>query len=467
MNFRRFLERLFSPSDSALVDLTARDADPGNILTIVSVVYSTAAKTFSGPAVYITQAGDPLATSQANSVQSSSEAQTTQESSTEPSTDQDTTTSSAAASSPTSIPPSSASVASTTSDTSSAPGITMAPSTTQNTQSTAVQNAATNSASPTSAASGGLTPGAKAGLAFGFIILFALVGIGMFTLYRRHKRQHEAHERLDDEKMATTRPDALPRHPEPEPMMMAEAVPRSPETAPRLSIRPMTQFDPNLAANQRSIAAGAAQNSSAAPDLMPAAAAATVAAAAAAHKENTGLRKPGISAWERRGAERNAANDPTNPFGNHAETLSSSPPNASRPGTAQTADVPAPAPAAATSAPTAPRAPSPGINPADFPLPTSAPPSPNTATFAGQGKGSDGVATVVAGAAAKEPKEPKEPAPGPVHRVQMDFVPSMEDELEIRTGQLLRIKHEYDDGWVSPDPEIESRIDSEISRWSR
>jgi hypothetical protein len=25
----------------------------------------------------------------------------------------------------------------------------------------------------------------------------------------------------------------------------------------------------------------------------------------------------------------------------------------------------------------------------------------------------------------------------------------MEDELEIHTGQLLRIKHEYDDGWVS------------------
>jgi hypothetical protein len=49
----------------------------------------------------------------------------------------------------------------------------------------------------------------------------------------------------------------------------------------------------------------------------------------------------------------------------------------------------------------------------------------------------------------------------------MDFVPSMEDELETQTGQLLRIKHEYDDGWVSPDPEIESRIDFEIRRWSR
>lgn len=463
MNVRRFLERLFSTSDSALVDLTARDADPGNILTIVSIVYSTAEKTFSGPAVYVTQAGSPVATSQANSVQSSSEAQATQDSS-DSSTDQDTTVSSAAASSTTSSQPSSTSVASITSEASSASGITMAPSTTQDSQSTALQNAATNSASPTSAASGGLSGGAKAGLAFGLIILFALVGVGMFTLYRRYKRNHEAHERLDDEKMAMTRPDALPPHPAPEPVMMTEATPRSPEIAPRLSIRPMTQFDPNLA--------GGAPTS--APDLMPAAAAATVAAAAVAHKEKTGLRKPGVGAWERPGAEKNAANDPANPFGNHAETLSSSPPNASRPGTAQTADVPGHGPVAAASAPVAPRAPSPVINPADFPLPSSAPPSPNVATFTGQGKGSDGAAAAVAGAAAgvavagaASKANEKNPAPGPVHRVQMDFVPSMEDELEIHAGQLLRIKHEYDDGWVSPDSEIESRIDFEIRRWSR
>jgi hypothetical protein len=46
---------------------------------------------------------------------------------------------------------------------------------------------------------------------------------------------------------------------------------------------------------------------------------------------------------------------------------------------------------------------------------------------------------------------PKKAAPslGPVHRVQMDYIPSMKDELEIHTGQLLRIKHEYSDGWVS------------------
>ncbi|RAL66285.1 hypothetical protein DID88_005955 [Monilinia fructigena] len=35
-----------------------------------------------------------------------------------------------------------------------------------------------------------------------------------------------------------------------------------------------------------------------------------------------------------------------------------------------------------------------------------------------------------------------------VHRVQLDFAPSMDDELELKAGQLIRILHEYDDGWA-------------------
>lgn len=41
------------------------------------------------------------------------------------------------------------------------------------------------------------------------------------------------------------------------------------------------------------------------------------------------------------------------------------------------------------------------------------------------------------------------PANSAVHRVQLDFKPSMDDELELRAGQLIRLLHEYDDGWVS------------------
>jgi hypothetical protein len=39
--------------------------------------------------------------------------------------------------------------------------------------------------------------------------------------------------------------------------------------------------------------------------------------------------------------------------------------------------------------------------------------------------------------------------PSNVYRVQMDFNPSMEDELGLRAGTLARMLHEYDDGWVS------------------
>jgi hypothetical protein len=39
--------------------------------------------------------------------------------------------------------------------------------------------------------------------------------------------------------------------------------------------------------------------------------------------------------------------------------------------------------------------------------------------------------------------------PNNVHRVQLDFKPSMGDELELKAGSLVRMLHEYDDGWVS------------------
>lgn len=40
------------------------------------------------------------------------------------------------------------------------------------------------------------------------------------------------------------------------------------------------------------------------------------------------------------------------------------------------------------------------------------------------------------------------PPDATVHRVQLDFSPTMADELRIRAGQLVRILHKYDDGWV-------------------
>ncbi|KAF3935968.1 hypothetical protein ABW19_dt0208129 [Dactylella cylindrospora] len=39
-------------------------------------------------------------------------------------------------------------------------------------------------------------------------------------------------------------------------------------------------------------------------------------------------------------------------------------------------------------------------------------------------------------------------APSPVHRILVDFKPSMADELELNAGEVVRLLHEYDDGWA-------------------
>jgi len=36
----------------------------------------------------------------------------------------------------------------------------------------------------------------------------------------------------------------------------------------------------------------------------------------------------------------------------------------------------------------------------------------------------------------------------PVYRVQMEYIPGQADELELHVGGLVRMLHEYDDGWV-------------------
>jgi len=245
-----------------------------------------------------------------------------------------------------------------------------------------------------------------------------------------------------------THPDVLPRHPEPE--MTA--------TAPHLSLRPLTQFNPSLSDNQHVVHDGM-PTPTFASNLMPAAA-----TGPPTPKGSTGFRQPGTSAWERPGS-RSAANDPANPFGNHAETITS-PPNGSHPSTAQ-APTQTPTQPVVSPLSTPARAQSPqDVNPADFPLPNSGPGSPSAskfdtnvtgqparpdATSAAVGAAAGAVAGAAIATAASKNNSPKKPAPasGPVHRVQMDFIPSMDDELEIHSGQLLRIKHEYDDGWVS------------------
>jgi hypothetical protein len=63
--------------------------------------------------------------------------------------------------------------------------------------------------------------------------------------------------------------------------------------------------------------------------------------------------------------------------------------------------------------------------------------------------GAVGAAGIAGAMAAGRPSGPP-PGPNNVHRVQLDFKPSMSDELELKAGTLVRMLHEYDDGWVSP-----------------
>lgn len=81
-------------------------------------------------------------------------------------------------------------------------------------------------------------------------------------------------------------------------------------------------------------------------------------------------------------------------------------------------------------------------------MPLSAvPPSPAGTEFSmhsvgpGQSPGPSNSAAAIAAAGG--------PAQSAVHRVQLDFKPTLEDEMELRAGQLVRLLHEYDDGWVS------------------
>ncbi|KAF9696499.1 hypothetical protein EKO04_005246 [Ascochyta lentis] len=328
------------------------------------------------------------------------------------------------------------------------------------------------SATPTSDASesGGMSGGAKAGLALGILLGVAALLAGILFFYRR-KRNAMAGEK-DNEKISMhDAPAPLP------PQVLAGAAPsirtnRTMSTAPRLSLRPVTQFDPTF--NE--------QRKSGGNLLTVAAAAAPVAAfqdRAASSEERP------VSAWERRGAanaapaETNPFNDPqtpantqppANPFGNSAAldaahaAIPDSPPQASpMHSAAPSADLaarvaPVPAPVAEVDAVAVATA------MANVPAPEKefpAPPSlnanadgvPASPAWTEDVPSSPAMGTPMivgtAGAAVVAGRPNGAPAgPNNVHRVQLDFKPSMGDELELKAGSLVRMLHEYDDGWA-------------------
>ena len=222
-----------------------------------------------------------------------------------------------------------------------------------------------------------MTGGAKAGVAFGILLAFALVaGAAIFFIKRRKKQKEQSHQKLEDEK--TSRPPQ---------QSMPAAVP-----APRLSIRPVTQFmgigGDNKVAEMTSATGG--------------------------------LNVKNSSAWERRPSTSDSHNS-ANPFGDSAAAEKAAEQNALN------APIPVPLPAAD---PFADKHSQRSISPISL---VSEPEGPPAARV---------------GSAAPPPQNNNSKGANNVHRVHLDFKPSMEDELELRAGDVARILHEYDDGWV-------------------
>ncbi|KAI0387379.1 hypothetical protein F5Y04DRAFT_3626 [Hypomontagnella monticulosa] len=311
--------------------------------------------------------------------------------------------------------------------------------TSEATSGTNVAASASPSATATSAPSTSTdTSGAaKAGIAIGVLGGVLVVGLLVWFIFNKRRKQMEKQQIQDDEKIHGPiggRPASI-------------LSTRTSATAPQLSLRPVTQFMP--AFGERRSSKGAALALATGP--------------ASANSQN-GNRSP----WERPSTSH--ANDPENPFGNNAERAytptghdqpsnpfenpenvvgvaqtTNSPPTASPIGNAAAAGAAAVAGAAAGAAVT--RKASTRKNapaPLDLTIPAG-PPSPAGTEFSvhsvgpGQSPGPSRSAAAIAAAGG--------PPSTAVHRVQLDFKPTLEDEMELRAGQLVRLLHEYDDGW--------------------
>ncbi|KAK3190518.1 hypothetical protein K4F52_003539 [Lecanicillium sp. MT-2017a] len=288
-----------------------------------------------------------------------------------------------------------------------------------------------DAASANKDASSGTSAGAKAGIALGVLGGLFLIGMIVFLIFNRRKKQAQR-EKIDDEKM----------HGAPAPMAGADHLQAMPTSAPRISLRPVTQFLPNWNLNDKRTSKGAAMA------LGPTSAA---------------QRGPETNAWDRPGTSQ--SNHPNNPFGNSAERVDADErgfngPNgqAPRPEDPFTANGPAMAAGAAAGAAAAGGAAAltrktsmrkNGDRAVDLTLPSTlgaVPPSPAGTEFSQSSVPAGSVSPPSHGAAAIAAAGG--PATSTVHRVQLDFKPTLDDEMELKAGDLVRLLHEYDDGWA-------------------
>ncbi|KAH8173226.1 variant SH3 domain-containing protein [Sarocladium implicatum] len=277
---------------------------------------------------------------------------------------------------------------------------------------------------------GGTSAGTKAGIAFGVLGGLLVIGLIVFFIFNRRKKQSRERLEDDDEKLHDPPGDAA---------FAGGVAAQSNPKAPRLSLRPVTQFFPGFAGDKRA-------SKSAAMSLGPAAAA---------------------SQWDRPSTSQSS--HAANPFGNHAERAPSPiaeeknmynkpmPPRPAGDGMPAsdpfTANGPAVAAgAAAVGATTLARKTSmrkDGPKKVDLTLSRglgAAPPSPSGTEFSDSPETPGAGPTPSSGAAAIAAAGG--PANTGVHRVQLDFAATLEDEMNLTAGQLVRLLHEYDDGWA-------------------
>ncbi|KAI1335787.1 hypothetical protein F5Y15DRAFT_222827 [Xylariaceae sp. FL0016] len=311
-------------------------------------------------------------------------------------------------------------------------------------------SASATSTSSADSSDSGSSSAAKAGIAIGVLGGLLVVGLLIFFLFNKRKKQLERQQLDDDEKINGPSFGNVAR---------AESVhtTRTSATAPRLSLRPASQFNPTFNERRSSKGAGA-----------------MLAAAAKGHggqhQQMSPVREKGGSLWERpstgnstihenpfgNDAERaytptgnelaTAQNQPSNPFNSPEDSVGMAETTNSHSGAAGAAVAGAAAGAAATAILARKASTRQANAPPPMDFTQNGPPSPAGTEFSmnsvapGQSPGPSKSAAAIAEAGG--------PAATGVHRVQLDFAPTMNDEMELRAGQLVRMLHEYDDGWA-------------------
>lgn len=293
--------------------------------------------------------------------------------------------------------------------------------------------------------------GAKAGIAFGVLGGILVVGLLVWFLFnkRRSQMEKERVQEQNNEKISGAfagRPVSFHERP------VSVQTSRTSATAPQLSLRPVTQFMPNFGERRSSKGAAMALNLASNQNM----------------SENRGP-PTGNSLWER--PSTGHSNHPDNPFRDNGPATPNNPFDApenvvgmatttnSPPRSGTGADVAAAAVAGAAvggaaaagaglTRKTSIRKESPAPLDLTRHVPMSpVPPSPAGTEFSqsevspGQSPGPSQSAAAIAAAGG--------PAQTVVHRVQLEFVPTLDDEMGLKAGQLVRLLHEYDDGWVS------------------